>query len=173
MDKIIPIRISESLITELDILIHQGIFRNRNEAIRAGLRALIMHYRKKMPEKEDLARLLANYIFIQFPEQVHAIILFGSVAQNKNHAESDIDLFILTLNYWTYAKRDELFQSVVHLLQKLDIILSLHFEDIQMFQEALNDNLTLEKDIYQKGKVLCGEISFKLKMNSNETQNHE
>jgi len=161
MDKIIPIRISENLVKDLDDLVLQEIFRNRNEGIREGIRALIRYYNNAKSNRKDIAKILANFIQLQFPSDIHTIILFGSVAYNKDTPDSDIDLFILTRGSWTYAQKGELFQKIVLLLQKLDVVISLHFEDIQNFYEALNENLIFEREIYENGIILCGEIPLK------------
>ena len=170
MGRIIPIRISEGLVIDLDELIQRGTFRNRNEGIRAGLRALITHYREKGSKKKDIARIIANYIYTQYSGQVHTIVLFGSVAQDIDNAESDIDLFVLTQNPWSYAERDALFQSVAHLIQNLDVIPSLHFEDVRTFSVALNEHLIFENDIYKKGIVLRGNFPFRLNAHHNVMQ---
>ncbi len=44
MDKIIPLRLDNYLIQEIDSLIQKGLYRNRNEGIREAIRMLINSY---------------------------------------------------------------------------------------------------------------------------------
>ena len=163
MDKIIPVRISDTIIKRLDLLIHEGIFRNRNEVIRTGLRALINYYRKYFQNKSEIARIISNYIFDKFSDEIYSIILFGSVALNLDNKDSDIDLFILTRDRWSYTKRATVYEIILPLLYKLDVVISLHFEELNLFQVAIQDDLIFEKGIYKNGIVLSGvnPINFK------------
>ncbi len=157
-DKIIPIRIAERIASDLDSLVLQGFFPNRNECIRAGIRALIGQYNKNKPDRKEISKILSNYIIDEYQERVYCVVLFGSVAQMKDSLESDVDLFVLTRQPWNYTERNELFQKIYQLLKKIDIIVSVVFEDLNAFLDALSEKLTFEFNIYTKGIVLNGEF---------------
>jgi predicted nucleotidyltransferase len=157
MDKIIPIRINETLISNLDELIEKGLFLNRNEGLRASLRSLIYHYHRKPPKTHQiLAKIIANYLYMHYSEVIQAIYLFGSVANNTQTEDSDIDLLILINRSLPYDEEMKIIKAVLQLLGNLNYIPSLHFEEIKRFQQAIEQEFEFETNIIMKGILLQG-----------------
>ncbi len=40
LDKIIPLRVDEAMVEQIDMLVSDGTFRSRNDGIRAGIREI-------------------------------------------------------------------------------------------------------------------------------------
>ena len=81
MDKIIPLRLDNYLIQEIDSLIQKGLYRNRNEGIREAIQMLINSYGSSCNGNKLLkAEMIANFLTMNFSKEIQSIILFGSVA---------------------------------------------------------------------------------------------
>lgn len=158
MDKIIPLRIGKALIQKIDQMIGQGIFRNRNEGIREGIRLLIKNYTNQLFSKQIIAKIIANYLIFTHSEFIKAIILFGSVAYGNDKEESDIDLLVLTEKELSYHQKFEVTNEIVLLIRRLEYIISLHFQNIDTFMQGVKDNFSFETNIYKNGKFLAGTI---------------
>jgi len=160
-DKNIPLRVNIELTKKIDELIKKGIFRNRNEGIREGIRQLIKKYDSQMDanlNKEQLAQVIANYLQLYYPEELETIILFGSVAKGTDSENSDIDILVLTRNKYSYSQKLHIINQIVHLTQSLDYIISLQFETTQKYLECVKKNFTFESNVAKEGKVLAGNM---------------
>jgi len=158
MDKIIPIRINKALAQKIDQLVAQGLFRNRNEGIREGIRLLIKGHPNELSNKRLIAIIVSNFLITTHPEFIQAVILFGSVASGTDHEESDIDLLILTNIESSYQQEIDITKETLLLLQKLDYIVSLHFQTINSFLQGVKDQFTFEINLLKYGKTLAGTI---------------
>lgn len=155
MDKIIPLRINETLVNELDDLVEQGYFTSRNEGLRSSLRSLVHHYRRRPLEGHQIvASLCANHLGALYPDLIKKIYLFGSVANNTHREDSDIDLFALTQKRLGYHEKLQMHRKLVSLIGSLPFIPSLHFEKEAMFEEALASGMEFETNIMKKGIIL-------------------
>ena len=161
VDKNIPLRVNNELTKKIDELIKKGIFRNRNEGIREGIRQLIKKYDSQKEfnlQKTQLAQIIANYLKLYYSEDLEAIVLFGSVAKGTDSEDSDIDILALTRKKYSYAQKLHIINQVVHLTQGLDYIISLQFETTQKYLERIKENFSFESNIAKEGKVLGGII---------------
>jgi len=158
MDNIVPIRITKALVKEIDALVDKGLFRNRNEVIREGIRSIIEKYHRKVANRRLIANIIANYLTLTYEDLIQSIILFGSVAQGTDDVESDIDLLILTRTKLSYNQKIELTDRVVNLLQKLDYVISLQFQPFDDFMEGVGANFEFETNVLHQGEILAGNI---------------
>ncbi len=160
-DKNIPLRVNIELTKKIDELIKKGIFRNRNEGIREGIRLLIKKYdsqKESNIKKAQFAQIIANFLQLYYSEELEAIILFGSVAKGTDSETSDIDILVLTRKKYSYSQKLHIINQIVHLTQKLDYIISLQFETTQKYLERIKENFTFESNVAKEGKVLGGII---------------
>ena len=160
-DKNIPLRVNIELTDKIDELIKRGIFRNRNEGIREGIRQLIRKYDSRKDftfKKTQLAQVIANYLQLYYPEEFEVIILFGSVAEGTDSEDSDIDILVLTKKKYSYNQKLHIMNQIVHLTHGLDDIISLQFETTQKFLDRIKENFTFESNVLKVGKVLRGII---------------
>jgi predicted nucleotidyltransferase len=159
MDKIIPLRVDQTLVDGIELLVTNGIFRNRNEGIRAGIRNLLNQY-NAMPQKMNflLAKIVANHLFRVFSSIIQAIILFGSVARGTDTSESDIDLLLLTTCKVSYTEQADFYDAIRNILQGIQYDVSLHFQETGNFLEGLRRSFSFETDIAYVGKVLQGAV---------------
>lgn len=161
VDKNIPLRVNDELTKKIDDLIKKGIFRNRNEGIREGIRQLVMKYDTQMVtnlKKTQFAQIIANYLELHYSEDLETIILFGSVAKGTDSEDSDIDILVLTLNKYSYSQKLHIINQIVRLTQGLDLIISLQFETTQKYIERVKENFTFESNVVKEGKILAGII---------------
>jgi predicted nucleotidyltransferase len=157
VDKIIPVRMDSSLVQELDAIIQRGIFKNRNEGIREGIRTVIAEYKSATSQYKSYAQIAANYILNLYQSEIIAIILYGSVARGTETEDSDIDLMVITRNVFPYAKKTSLIEALVKLFSEMPFLISLHFESITEFKKAIKENYQFEHNILSEGIILGGE----------------
>jgi len=161
VDKNIPLRVNNELTNKIDDLIKKGIFRNRNEGIREGIRQLIHKYdsqKESNLKKTQLAQIIANYLKLYYTEDLEAIILFGSVAKGTDRENSDIDILVLTRTKYSYSQKLHIINQIVHLTKTLDYIISLQFETSQRYLERIKGDYTFESNVAKEGKLLGGII---------------
>ena len=161
-DKNIPLRVNNELIEKIDELIKNGIFRNRNEGIREGIRQLIKVYdsqKQSNIKKAQLAQIIANYLQLYYSEDLEAIILFGSVAKGTDREDSDIDILALTKKKYSYTQKLHIINQIVQLTQNLDYIISLQFETTQNYLERLKEKFSFESNVSKEGQVLQGTVT--------------
>jgi predicted nucleotidyltransferase len=159
MDKIIPLRVDEVMIQYIDRMVVEGLFRNRNDGIRAGIREIInTQMRNRFTSRIMLARVIANYLNTTRNGEIQAIILFGSVVNNKDTQESDVDILVLTKSTQSYDEEYEIIKDVGLLVYGIDEYVSLHFESSEEFVNAVENGYVFETDILSKGKLLKGTL---------------
>ena len=158
MDKVVPIRMTDALVREIDSMVEKRLFRNRNEVIREGIRSIIKEYHSDMANRKLIAHIVANYLVLSYKDFIQTIILFGSVAQGTDDIESDIDLLVLTQTKISYNQKLELTDKIVKLLQKLDYVISLQFQTYDEFIEGVKANFDFETSLFHQGKVLAGTV---------------
>lgn len=159
VDKNIPLRVNNELTNKIDELIKKGLFRNRNEGIREGIRQLIKKYdsqKESNLKKTQLAQIIANYLEMHYSEDIEAIILFGSVAKGTDSEDSDIDILVLTRKKYSYTERLHIINQIVNLTQGLGYIISLQFETTQYYLERIKEKFTFESNVAKEGKILRG-----------------
>ena len=157
VDKNIPPRVNNELTDKIDELIKRGIFRNRNEGIREGIRQLIKKYDSQKDstfKKAQLAQIIANYLELHYSEDLETIILFGSVAKGTDSEDSDTDILVLTRNKYSYTQKLHIVNQIVHLTHGLGYTISLQFETTQKYLERIKENFTFESNVAKDGKVL-------------------
>jgi len=159
MDTIVPIRISNAIVKGIDSMVEKGLFRNRNEVIREGIRSIIGQYCTDNANRKVIASVIANYLVFTYKNLIQAIILFGSVAEGTDNEDSDIDLLVLTRIKLSYDQKFELTDKIVNLLQKLNYITSLQFQPYKEFLERVQANFEFESSVLHQGKILVGTIS--------------
>ncbi len=166
MDKIIPLRVDQTLVDGIDALVINGLFRNRNESMREGIRILLHRY-SALPPKINLmmAKVVANHLFRAFSPALRAILLYGSVARGTDTAESDIDLCLLTTRTISYAEQGEFYESIAGLLYGIEYDISLHFQELVNFSEGFRKGFLFENNIIREGKLLQGDIPEELSKN--------
>lgn len=157
MDKIIPLRVDESMIQYIDRMVIEGLFRNRNDGIRAGIREIINNQlRNRSATRMMLAHVVANFLNTTQNSEIQAVILFGSVVDNKDTQESDVDILVLTKSTLLYDEEYEIIKDVGHLVYGIDEYVSMHFESCELFTMAVENGYVFENDILRKGKLLVG-----------------
>jgi len=161
VDKNIPLRVNNELTKKIDELIKKGIFRNRNEGIREGIRQLIKKYdsqKESNLKKAQLAQIIANYLKLYYSDDLEAIILFGSVAKGTDREDSDIDILVLTRIKYSYTQKLHIINKIVHLTQGVGYIISLQFETTKKYLERIKEKFTFESNVAKEGKLLGGII---------------
>jgi predicted nucleotidyltransferase len=161
MEKTISLRIENKLIEKIDLMVKKGIYNDRSDLIREAIQLLVDGHGNKISDKYIIANLISNYLFFSQKDYIQAVILFGSVAEGFDTEESDIDLLILTKKEISYKEKFRITNRIVSLLDKLNYIVSLHFQHINDFIQAIEDNYNFEKKILEKGEVLVGNIESK------------
>ncbi len=159
MDKIIPLRVDQALVDGIEALVTNGLFRNRNESIREGIRILLNQY-NALPQKINLmmAKIVANHLFRTFSSIIRAILLYGSVARGTDTSESDIDLLLLTTRNVPYSEQTDFYAAIGDLFQGIDYDISLHFQETGKFIEGFSKGFSFETKIVRDGKLLQGEV---------------
>lgn len=94
-DKIIPVRMDERLVNQLDALVERGLYSNRTEAIRSSVRTLIEEHGELHSELLIVSRIAKAVIQEEGGENISKVILYGSVAEGGAGEESDIDIFVV------------------------------------------------------------------------------
>ncbi|MEX2684233.1 MAG: nucleotidyltransferase domain-containing protein [Candidatus Sigynarchaeota archaeon] len=162
MDKIIPLRIDEAIVTRLDILVARGIFRNRNEALRQGTRDMIEKFQNNMHERRMVAsKIIANYLVTKYSHLVSRVLLFGSVAKHEDAEWSDVDLLILTRKRLGYIIEREITFDIYDLLEGTELVMSPHFQAESTFLERSRVPNTIEAIIMKEGLVLADNMPNK------------
>ncbi|MBN2153152.1 MAG: nucleotidyltransferase domain-containing protein [Candidatus Lokiarchaeota archaeon] len=156
MDKIIPLRIDESIVSRIDALVSQGLFRNRNEALRQGTRDMIEKYRDDMHEMRVAAsKIIANYLVSKYPRLVARVILFGSVARHEDSEWSDVDLLVLSRNPVDYPMERDVIFDIYSLIEAVGLIVSPHFQAEGIFRVRSRVPNSIEAKILEEGIVLA------------------
>jgi uncharacterized protein len=158
MDKIIPVRMDTALVQEMDEIIKRGIFKNRNEGIREGIRMIIKEYTSIKTELVIIAQIVTNYLLLKYPNEIVAMILYGSVARGTANEESDIDLMILSKKELEYSRKEQYIEQVVQIMQQMPFLVSLHFEEITQFVQGVHEDYNFEMNIITDGRVLGGQL---------------
>jgi predicted nucleotidyltransferase len=157
MDKIIPLRVDEVMIQYIDEMVVSGLFRNRNDGIRAGIREIInTRALNRSLSRTMLAQVVANYLITARNNEIQAVILFGSVVKNNDTRESDIDILVLTNNNLSYDEEYEIVKDVGQLVYGIDEYVSVHVESCETFSAGVKSGYVFENDIVQEGKLLTG-----------------
>lgn len=160
MEETISLKINSKLIEKIDSLVKKGIYRNRSDFIREAIQLLVKSNLNKISDKHLIANLVSNYLIFTQKDNIQATILFGSVAEGFDTEESDIDLYILTKKELSYNERFVIINQVISLLDKLNYIVSLHFQPINDFIQAVKDNYTFETNLLERGEILVGNIEI-------------
>lgn len=96
MPRVIPAKLDNALVEQVDRLVSEGLYVSRSEAIRNGVRRLISErYVSVSAMLRMIAEAAAELIIRRIGSVVTDVILFGSVARSGAGLESDIDLFVL------------------------------------------------------------------------------
>jgi predicted nucleotidyltransferase len=162
MDKIIPLRIDESLVTGLDALVARGLFRNRNEALRQGTRDMIEKYQNNVHEKRVIAsKIIANFLVSKYARLVTQVILFGSVARREDTEWSDVDLMVLLGKRVDYMMEREIIFAIYSLIDRAGVVVSPHFQAEVPFYERARVPNSIEATIVKEGLVLAKNESIK------------
>jgi Arc/MetJ-type ribon-helix-helix transcriptional regulator len=157
MDKIIPLRLDEAMAGQVDRLVTEGIFRSRNEGIRAGVREVLrQHQGSRSARRAVIAKLVANHLMQLHGDLIHAIVLFGSVANARDTEYSDIDVFVLTRQDLNYDEEGKMIEDMTELMWGVDELVSLQSEPIEIFSNAIRRGFEFETNIHAKGIVLAG-----------------
>lgn len=157
MDTVVPIRLDKFLVDSIDTLVSTGLFRNRNEGIREGIRALIMaRERPHRAVRRFASQVIANVIMATSKDVVEGVVLFGSVARGDDERWSDVDLLVITTGTIDYDMRLAIVGNVQQLLTGTDIIPSLHFMDRQSFVDEARAGMPFARDVVAQGHVLAG-----------------
>jgi predicted nucleotidyltransferase len=155
MDKIIPLRVNATLVGELDELVENGVFPNRNEGLRASLRGALQHYRRKSSDiHRTIAQFIANALMNAYPQMIKRIILFGSVAAGTHGPESDIDILVLTTHKLSRDEEKSIYWLVTILTAKIPVLPSIHLQEWQNFQEGVIKEYEFETKINTSGIIL-------------------
>ena len=159
MGKVIPLRIEDAMADQLDRLIAMGIFLNRNDGIRAGVREILKPFvQDRSATRLVVAMMVANHLADVHAGEIEAICLFGSVATGKDTSESDIDLFVLTSRPLPYTDELAIISDAGRLLRGVDEYVSLHFENKADFTRALEEGYNFEASILKLGRLLAGHM---------------
>jgi predicted nucleotidyltransferase len=156
MDSIIPLRVNTTLVSELDALVGQGIFPNRNEGIRSSLRSLISYYTKKstaLPHR-FVAQILANFIISHYQQYIQKVILFGSVAKGTHNFESDLDILCLSSRKLSFSEELEITRECLNLIDGIEVVPSLQFYEQKVFDARIKKGNEFEREILQTGITL-------------------
>jgi predicted nucleotidyltransferase len=156
MDKIIPLRVDESIVTGLDALVARGLFRNRNEALRQGTRDMIEKFQDSMHEKRVVAsKIIANFLVSKYSRIVSRVILFGSVARHEDTEWSDVDIMVILQKRGDYVLEREIIFDIYTLIDKAGLIVSPHFQAEDAFQAHARVPNSIEATIIEEGLVLA------------------
>jgi len=112
---------------------------------------------------EEAAKNYAEQIAKELDkENLHSIVLFGSVARGTADIDSDIDILILTKNNESTSKIKETARNHSSIDQEIQTEIVPVVESIQEFKENLEKNQRFEESVARDGIVLEGEeLEFK------------
>lgn len=91
----------------------------------------------------------ATTIRAKFP--VVDVILFGSKAEGKDDAESDIDLLVLTSRALSWRERGMLMESIYPIQLEYEVVISPLVVPIEEWQDGLYSILPLHDEIERCG----------------------
>jgi predicted nucleotidyltransferase len=161
MDKIIPLRIDESITAGIDALVARGLFRNRNEALRQGIRDMVEKFQNNMHERRMVAsKIIANYLVSKYSQLVSRVMLFGSVARHADSEWSDVDLLIILQKSVDYATERDMIFDIYSLIHTVDMIVSPHFQAEAAFQARARVPNSIEAMILEDGILLAGNTTI-------------
>ncbi|MBN2151556.1 MAG: nucleotidyltransferase domain-containing protein [Candidatus Lokiarchaeota archaeon] len=142
---------------QLDRLVSAGIFLNRNDGIRAGLREALKRFAyDTTASRIMLARVVSNYLMIHHPNEIEAIVLFGSVAAGRDTPESDIDVLVIIKGSTSYDAELARVREVGLITRGIDEQVSLHHESDADFLLGLEKGFEFETGIVARGILLSG-----------------
>ena len=96
MPRVIPTKLEDPLVEQVDRLVSEGLYVSRSEVIRDSLRTLVSkRYVSNSKLLKIVAEAAADLILRRVGPVVSDVILFGSVSQDAAGLESDIDLLVL------------------------------------------------------------------------------
>lgn len=108
---------------------------------------------------QKVAEDFSNEIKERYPETIHSITLFGSVARGLPVSGSDIDLLILTKNKETVEDvNEEAWSLRDKYLDKEKIPINIITQSLDGFKRNLRNEQPLESRIAEEGKTLEGEL---------------
>ncbi|NMC05327.1 MAG: hypothetical protein GYA24_08955 [Candidatus Lokiarchaeota archaeon] len=170
MDKIIPLRVDESITSGIDKLVERGLFRNRNEALRQGIRDMIEKFQNNKHERRMVAsKIIANYLVSKYPHLVSRVMLFGSVARHVDSEWSDVDLLITLQKSVDYATEREIIFDIYSLIEAVDMIVSPHFQPESVFQVRSRVPNSIEATILENGILLAENTTIKRNLRKTRT----
>jgi len=92
----IPTKLEEPLIRALDILVTDGLYQSRSEAIRDAVRRLVeRNYASRTRFLRVIGEISAHAIIAKYSYAVTDIILYGSAATGEVSEDSDVDILVL------------------------------------------------------------------------------
>ncbi len=160
MGRIIPLRLEDAMADQLDRLVAAGVFLNRNDGIRAGVREALKRFAgNTTAARNALARVIANYLIISQQGKIEAIALFGSVAAGRDVPGSDIDILVITNGPTSYDVELARVREVGLLTQGIDEQVSLHHESSVDFASGLEHGFEFETGIVARGILLAGSLT--------------
>jgi len=79
-----------------------------------------------MDRKFEILQDLKTHLIEHLGSEVSSLILFGSQANNSEHAESDYDILIIMKNRQNWMKKDKIIDLCYEIDLKHDIIIDPH-----------------------------------------------
>ena len=86
-------------------------------------------------QEERVVQTFATRVREQFPDEVRDVLLFGSKARNDHHADSDIDILVISRSD-DWRLHDEIRQVGYELDENIDFRLSIQVVSEQRFENA-------------------------------------
>lgn len=149
-DKVIPVRMDESLVNSLDSLVEEGLYLNRTEAVRGAVRSLI-RTRARGNGLLTVAKISAALIRERWEDNVLMIILYGSVVSGRMHEESDIDLLIVIREGNTREWRKRFNELIYPLIPEIGRQVSLVVNTRREIQELKKAGDPFTREVIENG----------------------
>nr|MDO8116091.1 nucleotidyltransferase domain-containing protein [Candidatus Sigynarchaeota archaeon] len=157
MDKIIPLRVDEAMVEQIDLLVSDGTFRSRNDGIRAGIREILKNFKyNKTGKRKAIARMVANHIMMVYQGVIGIVYMFGSVARGSDMPESDIDILAVSRHPLSYDQELAVISYAGRLLHGIDEHVSIQFESRDDFMAGIERGFEFESTVFHRGILLAG-----------------
>ncbi|MFQ6085541.1 MAG: ribbon-helix-helix domain-containing protein [Candidatus Bathyarchaeia archaeon] len=159
-------RIDKRLGRELDDLVKRGLYVSKSDAIRDGIRRLVMETSldRKIVNRtyQTLARAASVFIVQEFREVVTDLILYGSAARGEAERDSDVDLLVVVDDRLDSAEVYDLIPAIHDRLSDLEletgVVFSVNAYRGTELKSLIEKGSSLESEIAESGIQLYGGI---------------
>jgi len=150
--KNIPVKLEDKLVDALDRLVDTGLYLNRSEAIRAGIRQLVLtNYLSINQYLKKIATVAAETLIAASRDLITEIKLFGSVAKGTANTESDIDLLIITKRELNSEEEQKIHEVLLPISLGADVLITPIIISEQKWQNQIKSGYSFVSAVLRSG----------------------